>query len=60
MFYLLQRIPMIVLKHFGVAEEHKYFFVIISFAVTVLLTLVFNKFNEKFISKLKIINPDIT
>lgn len=36
--YMLQRIPMILLTHFGLNESHKYAFVAISFAATVFLS----------------------
>lgn len=40
--YILQRIPMITLKHFGLNESHKYAFVIISFCVTIMLAVIFD------------------
>ncbi|MGN1194446.1 MAG: hypothetical protein ACI4SB_03090, partial [Acutalibacteraceae bacterium] len=39
--YMLQRLPMIFLKHIGFSQSHKYAFVIICFAVTVVLSHLF-------------------
>lgn len=44
--YILQRIPMEILEHFGIAE-YKYLFVAVSFAATVAFAAVFDKCTEK-------------
>lgn len=44
--YILQRIPMEILEHFGIAE-YKYLFVAISFAATVAFAAIFDKCTEK-------------
>ncbi len=45
--YILQRIPMIILSKLGLAAESKYLFVILCFALTVLLALIFDKMTAK-------------
>ncbi len=40
--YILQRIPMIILKHFGLNESHKYAFIVVSFFATIVLAAVFD------------------
>ena len=40
--YILQRIPMIFLDHYGVSNRHKYIFLIASFAITVAIALIFD------------------
>lgn len=45
--YMLQRIPMNLLSHYGFAETHKYAFIVISFAATVILSYFFELFTEK-------------
>ena len=40
--YILQRIPMNVLKHFGYASAHPYRTALISFVVTIILALFFD------------------
>lgn len=45
-FFILQRIPMIVLKELGF-NSHKYAFMIVSFVLTIILTLAFDKLMEK-------------
>ena len=40
--YILQRIPMMVLDRLGMAQEHKYMFLILSFLLTVLMAMVFD------------------
>lgn len=40
--YIIQRIPMILLDHYGVSERHKYIFLIASFAITVAMALIFD------------------
>lgn len=39
--YMLQRLPMIFLKHFGFSQSHKYAFILICFVVTVVLSQLF-------------------
>lgn len=45
--YILQRIPMIILSRLGLAAESKYLFVILCFAITVVLSLGFDKFTAR-------------
>lgn len=45
-FFILQRIPMILLKHFGYSKDG-YFFVIVSFFGTVFLSVIFDAFTDK-------------
>lgn len=40
--YIIQRIPMILLDHYGVSSRHKYIFLVASFAVTIAMALVFD------------------
>jgi len=40
--YILQRIPMTILDHFGVADRHKYIFLIVSLAVTCAMAALFD------------------
>lgn len=40
--YILQRIPMILLDHYGVSSRHKYIFLIASFAITIAMALIFD------------------
>ena len=40
--YILQRIPMIILKHFGLNESHKYAFIVVSLFATIVLAEVFD------------------
>lgn len=40
--YILQRIPMIILKHFGLNESHKYAFIVVSFFATIVLAELFD------------------
>lgn len=47
-FYILQRIPMNFLAHWGVNEENIYLFFIVSFACTLLLSVLFSKWNKFF------------
>lgn len=46
-FYILQRIPMIILNYFGLAQSHRYMFFVISFISTVCLSLVFDYYTGK-------------
>ena len=41
--YILQRIPMILLSRYGVADRHKYEFMIASIIVTVFLAEIFDR-----------------
>ncbi len=45
--YILQRIPMIIFSRLGLASANKYAFVVICFAVTVILAVIFDRFTEK-------------
>lgn len=45
--YILQRIPMIILSRLGLADYNKYVFVIICFALTVAMAVVFDKLTER-------------
>ena len=49
--YLLQRIPMILFQHFGIAMNNRYFFVILSFVVTLLLVEIIRRINEIIMSR---------
>ena len=44
--YILQRIPMIILDHFGCIEAHKYISLIAVFTLTIPLALVFEKLTD--------------
>lgn len=46
--YILQRIPMILLKTTGMQETHKYMFLILSFLLTVFLAMVFDYATGRF------------
>lgn len=48
--YILQRIPMTILNQTGCIESHKYISLIVAFAVTLPLALVFEKVTDKLIS----------
>ncbi len=41
--YILQRIPMILLEHFGMIDRHRYFCFVIVFITTICLTLLFDR-----------------
>lgn len=45
--YMLQRIPMIILDHFGIVDTYKYTGLIVVFAATVLLALGFERITER-------------
>lgn len=45
--YILQRIPMMILQRMGIAENHRYMFLIMSIVLTMVLALVFERFVEK-------------
>ena len=45
-FFILQRIPMILLREFGF-NKNGYFFIIVSFFVTVFLSIIFDAFTDK-------------
>ncbi len=40
--YILQRIPMVILRELGFADRHKYFFMILSIAITVAIAAVYD------------------
>lgn len=44
--FILQRIPMMILHHMGIAAEHKYFFIIITFIITVFIAQIFDYFTD--------------
>ena len=44
--YILQRIPMTLLAHFGCVESHKYISLIVVFAVTMVMALLFEKVTD--------------
>lgn len=46
--YILQRIPMNFLAHWGVNEENIYLFFVVSFASTMILSVLFSKWNKFF------------
>lgn len=46
-FFILQRIPMIILEEIGYAKAHRYAFIVISFICTIILTVLFDKLMEK-------------
>ncbi|MDD7209120.1 MAG: hypothetical protein PUH29_03550, partial [Lachnospiraceae bacterium] len=50
--YILQRIPMILLAHFGMTG-HKYFFLIFTILCTVFLAIVFDYWIDKLIDKIR-------
>ena len=50
--YILQRIPMMVLHHFGVSYSHKYFFIILSIVITVVIAQVFDTLTGKMWKKI--------
>lgn len=52
--YILQRIPMIVLNHFGFAENHKYMFLIMSLLYTMVLAVIFEYIVERLVSKFRL------
>lgn len=45
-FFILQRIPMLLLKHYGFAKE-PYFFIIVSFFMTIFLSVIFDAAIDK-------------
>lgn len=45
--YILQRIPMSILNHIGLASSHKYVFLILSIAATLFMAQVFDDFTAK-------------
>lgn len=49
--YILQRIPMTLLMHFGCIESHRYLSLIIVFTVTIPLALAFEKVTDTIIAK---------
>lgn len=42
--YILQRIPMMILKHVGLAENHRYMFLVMALLITIVLAMIFEKF----------------
>lgn len=51
--YILQRIPMMVLHHFGVSQTHKYFFIILSIVITIIIAQLFDLLTGKMWKKLQ-------
>lgn len=53
--YILQRIPMMILEKMGIAENHRYYFLIIAFAFTILIAMIFDQITfklwEKFLNR---------
>lgn len=45
--YILQRLPMIVMSHFGVAAAHPYFFLVLAIVCTVFIAMVFDYLTGK-------------
>lgn len=50
--YILQRLPMNLFQYLGFNESHKYMFVICSFAVTVVMAVVFDKISAEIVKLL--------
>lgn len=50
--YILQRIPMMILSHLGLAQNHKYVFLIVSFIGTIVLAMLFDWLTGKLHEKL--------
>ena len=48
--YILQRIPMIILDHFGFVDDHRYMCLILVLIITALLVVVFEQFTDKIFS----------
>ncbi|MBE6027355.1 MAG: acyltransferase [Clostridiales bacterium] len=48
--YILQRIPMTLLARFGCIDNHKYISLIVVFATTMLIALLFEKFTDRVIA----------
>lgn len=58
--YMLQRLPMILLTHLGIAERHKYAFLLASLVITVLLAEIFDRCTGAIYSKIwKTKKPEI-
>ncbi len=51
--YMLQRLPMILLSHLGIAEQNKYAFLIASLVITLLLAEAFDRCTKAFYSKIQ-------
>ena len=49
--YMLQRIPMIVLDHLGCIESHKYISLIVVFAVTLPMAVLFDKATGRILTR---------
>lgn len=45
--YILQRIPMMILKQVGLAENHRYMFLVIAMLMTIALAMIFEKFIKR-------------
>lgn len=41
--YILQRIPMIIFNYFGLTQSHRYIFVVLSFFITLCISMMFNR-----------------
>ncbi len=51
--YMLQRLPMILLSHLGIAEQNKYAFLIASLVITMVLAEAFDRCTKAFYSKIQ-------
>lgn len=51
--YILQRIPMIILNHFGLTQNHRYIFVILSFFITLCISMIFNRVTDEVRGKIR-------
>ncbi len=51
--YILQRIPMMILDRLGLAETHKYVFLILSFLITILMAMLFDEWMGKLWKKIR-------
>ena len=40
--YILQRIPMMILDWLGISRSHKYYFLVLSFVITILIAMIFD------------------
>ena len=45
--YILQRIPMMILDWLGISRSHKYYFLVLSFVITILIAMIFDDITSK-------------
>lgn len=45
--YILQRIPMMILDWLGISRSHKYYFLLLSFVITILIAMIFDDITSK-------------